>query len=659
MKKLGLIALMILLSLNMRAPIVIEKYNLPPLWWIYEKPFTDFLIDIKSSETWHDSLNYKKGNPWLKINSIGAMGAYQFMPTTLRWLGYKGSFSYFLHHKEIQTKYMIRLIEFNRTVVSKQSYTYKITPINFIGDTIKGVKITMSGLIAACHLAGGGGVQRFLKGIRNATDGNATVKSYLNKFKDYNMEVNPRSKEAYQLMHDGILALSRAEMQGIRVDMDYIESTLDHLNRKSLRLEKQFKETDFFKQWQKSSKTAINIYSGTQLSKFLYKEKGIEPKKLTATSTEDNVKGSVDADALKQLNLPELSFYENNAKVKKSIDVLTGFQREQVNGYIHPFFNLHIARTFRSSMSNPNMQNIPIRDKGVMKICRSALFPRPGHLLLEPDFSGIEVRVSACYNRDEKLIYDILHGDMHGDMAKEIFKLDKLDKSLPGHKTLRQAAKNGFVFPQFYGDYYKNNAKSMALEWGKLPEGRWKTGQGIVIDQIGKPFKDLYLSDQLIGKGIKSYEQFTDHVQDIEDDFWNKRYMKYRDWKDMHWSVYKKYGYFDTKTGFRCSGAMSYNDASNYPVQGSAYHCLQWSLNRLDEIIRKEKLDTRIINQIHDSMLLDVNPDELNFIIKTVNRITTKELAEHWDWIILPMEIEMDICGVDESWATKKGYETA
>lgn len=655
MKKFGLVLLMLLLALRLPAPTYNFKYD---PGWFSVKYLNDFLTDIKSTETWHDSIAYKKGNPWKAVNRIGALGAFQFMPKTLRWLGYTGSIKYFLNNKDIQIKYMIKLIEFNKSVLKRNSYTYKVNVSDSIGKTINGIQLTWSAVLAASHLSGAGGVQRWVARKGNAKDMNGTtVAMYLQKFNNYNMEVNPRSKEAYELMHNGILALSRAEMQGIRVDMDYVESTLNHLNRKAARIERQFKETDFFKEWQKTSRTPINIYSGQQLSKFLYKVKGIEPKKFTPKSTENDVIGSVDADALKQLNMPELSFYEDRKNIKKSIDVLSGFAKEQVDGYIHPFFNLHIARTFRSSMSNPNMQNIPIRNKEVMKICRNALFPRPGHQILESDFSGIEVRVSACYNQDEKLIYDILHGDMHGDMAKEIFKLDKLDKSIDGHKTLRQAAKNGFVFPQFYGDYYKNNAKSMALEWGQLPEGRWRSRQGIVIDQIGKPFKDLYLSDQLISKGIKSYDQFIDHVQDIEDSFWNKRYTAYRDWKDSHWSVYKKYGYFDLKTGFRCSGAMSYNDASNYPVQGAAFHCLLWSLTRLDEIIRKENLDSRIINQIHDSIVIDVNPKELKYITKVVKKITTEELAEHWKWLTIPMEIEMDICEVDKSWATKSKYD--
>ncbi|KKL05637.1 hypothetical protein LCGC14_2604030, partial [marine sediment metagenome] len=122
--------------------------------------------------------------------------------------------------------------------------------------------------------------------------------------------------------------------------------------------------------------------------------------------------------------------------------------------------------------------------------------------LLEVDYSGLEVRIAACYHQDPNMLKYINNpaSDMHGDMAKQIFKLPKLDKAITEHKVLRDAAKNGFVFPEFYGDYYKNCAESMACNWGELPQSRWKEGQGIKMPEG-------YLSDHLIAKGIKSYKQ--------------------------------------------------------------------------------------------------------------------------------------------------------
>jgi hypothetical protein len=548
MKKLFIIVGFILISFSMKAPTYewsfpkIEKKEL-------SKNIMDFLIEIKSVETWHDSLNYKYGNPWKCVNKIGAMGAFQFMPSTLRWLGYTGPFKHFLNHPWIQVNYMLKLIEHNKKILSKQSYTYKVTAINFIGKFVHNSEITESGLIAGSHLAGAGGVQRFLANKGNPSDINGTtVKKYINQFKNFDMTIdfNPQSYAAYKLMHDGTIALNHAEQNGFRVDLNYIVKKKDHLKQKMKAAELVFKAGDFFKEWQGSVKDEVNIYSGIQLGKFLYDVKGIKAVKLTATG-----KGSVDAEALEELNLPELSFYKTRNKFKKAIDVLTSFETEQVNGIIHPSYNLHIARTFRSSANSPNMQNIPKRDDFLLNVCRGAIIPRPGHQLMEIDFKSIEVCINACINKDSNLIKYVSNpnSDMHGDMAKEIFKISKFDKTIDAHATLRQAAKNGFVFPEFYGDFYKQCAVYLAHDWGKLPKGRWKPGDGIEMPEGN-------LADHMINNGIRSLDGFTEHLKKIERNFWDVRFKQYSWWKNSMWELYRKYGYVELPTGFRCGGLI-------------------------------------------------------------------------------------------------------
>jgi hypothetical protein len=238
--------------------------------------------------------------------------------------------------------------------------------------------------------------------------------------------------------------------------------------------------------------------------------------------------------------------------------------------------------------------------------------------------------------------------DMHGDMAKEIFILPEFNKK--DHKTLRNATKNGFVFPQFYGDYYKNCAINIACKWMGLPEGRWREGQGI-------EFGDKNISDHFISKGIRSIDAFTEHMKKIEDFFWNKRFKVYAQWKDKWWEQYQKDGYIDSLTDFRYSGVMNKKDVINYPIQGSSFHCLLWSLTRIDEIMLAEKWKTRIIGQIHDSIIFDVFPKEREHVLKTVKRVFVEELPAHWDWIIVPIEIEAEIADIDCPWADKAKIE--
>ena len=337
-------------------------------------------------------------------------------------------------------------------------------------------------------------------------------------------------------------------------------------------------------------------------------------------------------------------------KLKKIRDTyLDAFANEQVNGVVHPFFNLHLVRTYRSSASNPNMQNIPKRDKEAMQIVRKAIYPRKGHQLVAVDYSGLEVRISTCLHRDSRMLKYINNpaSDMHSDVAKQIFKLDTFNKDIEGHTVLRNATKNGFVFPVFYGDYYKNCAFYLACNWGGLKEGKWKPGEGI-------PLGDKHLSDHLISQGLTSYTVFTKHIQDIEDDFWKNRFPEYAEWKERWWKMYQKHGYIVMHTGFRCSGVMGKNDCVNYPIQGSAFHCLLWSFIESDRVMREEKWDTKIIGQIHDEIILDVHPDELDHVVKTIKRITCVDLPKAWDWIIVPLDVGIEVSPVDASWAEKK-----
>lgn len=460
------------------------------------------------------------------------------------------------------------------------------------------------------------------------------------------MKTYPLAKEAYCLIHEGALALSQAQQNGMRIDVEYCEKKKLALTRKVKRATENFKETDLYKEWSKAYREKTNLNSPTQLEHLLYDIMRVPKASVTASG-----RGATDEEGLSAIDLPGLEILIQIRKWKKIRDTyLASFMREQVDGFLHPFFHLHTARTFRSSSERINFQNIPKRDKEAMELTRSAIFPRKGHRLLECDYSSVEVKISETYHHDpqmKKYIEDSTT-DMHGDMAVQIFKLKKLDKSLPWHKHLRQAAKNGFVFPQFYGDFYKPCAENAGCKWGGLPKGEWTNGMGIEIGD------GRHLSDHLIAQGIDSYDAFENHMKNIEKDFWGHRFRVYQHWKDTQWGTYLKTGYIDLKTGFRCAGVMRKNECLNFPIQGSAFHCLLWSFTRMTQIANEEGWDTRLIGQIHDSMVLDVHPDEFDYVKEVAHRVMCEELRNHWQWIDVPMEMEMEACPVDGSWNEKK-----
>jgi len=463
--------------------------------------------------------------------------------------------------------------------------------------------------------------------------------------------VKANTLEAYQLFHDGAQALARAEMQGVRIDTEYFKEQEERLTKRIKKLEKRLHKSEFVKNWKSSiKKVKFNIYSSQQLSYYLYKKKKLKPPKRTKMGGQ----GATDDDSLTYLGIKELQWLLTARKLKKIRDTyIKQLAREQVNNIIHPVFNLHLVRTFRSSSDHPNLQNIPKRDDFAMQIVRGGLLPREGYLLVEFDYSGIEVRVSICYHKDPKMRQYVEDPttDMHRDMAQEIYLLNNFDESIHEHDRLRDATKNGFVFPQFYGDYYEGCAFNLACKWGKLPQSKWKSGQGIVMPSVGE---DAHLSDWLIQNGIGSYKQFVTHIKRIEKRFWNSRFRVYNQWKDEWWEEYIKKGYIELLSGFTVSDLMDKRQCGNTPIQGSAFHCLMWSFNRIDEVMRREKWKSRLIGQIHDSILMDIHPSELDHVVRVVREISCGDLPKAWRWIIVPLEMKIERCEVDKPWSEKE-----
>jgi DNA polymerase I-like protein with 3'-5' exonuclease and polymerase domains len=456
------------------------------------------------------------------------------------------------------------------------------------------------------------------------------------------MKIQATTADAYRLFHEGILALARAEREGIRIDVEYCLQKKKQLDRQIEYFQKKLEDSKLYRQWHHIFKGKTNILSNYQLSRILYDKMDLAPEKLTESG-----QGSTDEEALRRLGIPELDLILRIRKLDKIRGTyLEAFAREQTDGFIHPFFNLHTVRTYRSSSEDPNFQNIPKRDKEAMKICRRAILPRPGHMLVEADFSALEVNIGACYHKDPTMIAYLLDkkSDMHLDMAKQIFLMDPMDKKIPAHGIMRQAAKNGFVFPQFYGDYYGNNARGIC-DWVKIPQrGKWSSGQGLELPDGSR------ISDHFRSQGITSFEAFEEHMKYVEDDFWNRRFKKYGQWRKASVAQYRKKGYLKLYTGFTCSGIMGKNEIGNYPIQGSAFHCLLFTFIELDKIAQKERWKSKIVGQIHDSILMDVDPTELGRIKEALQHIVKEILPKAWKWIIVPLDIEVEEYKVDKPW---------
>jgi hypothetical protein len=149
-----------------------EKYH--------ESEFSRFINDLGSRES---------GNNWLSINRIGCFGEWQFDESTLQYLGYrKITLKKFksnpeIFPRELQLKALKTLIKVNLTFLMDYEH--------FIGDSINGIRITKSGMIAASHLGGAGSLQKFLNsnGRINKKDILGTsIYDYLKRFSSYDLD---------------------------------------------------------------------------------------------------------------------------------------------------------------------------------------------------------------------------------------------------------------------------------------------------------------------------------------------------------------------------------------------------------------------------------------------------------------------------------------
>ena len=451
--------------------------------------------------------------------------------------------------------------------------------------------------------------------------------------------INPKTQEAYDLMHQGTLVFARMEQNGVCIDTEYCRKVNSKLEREMAILFEELEATKEARVWKKHYGNKTKYSSNDQLADIFYNRLGYEPTKYTVTG-----KYSTDEESIAQIDSPfieKLLRLRHLSKAKSTY--MDNIIRETINGYMYPFVSLNLVSTYRSSSSKPNFQNIPIRDPEIGKLIRTAFIPRKNRYLVETDFKAIEVSVAACYNKDPKLVkYIEGQGDMHTDMAKQCYKLNNEElgnvSEKPG-KNIRYCAKNKFVFPEFYGSYYEQTAKSL---WEAITEMKLKNSTGIGLRK------------HLKNKDIHNYSMFLEHIKEVEEDFWGRRFKVYAKWKDDFYKEYLRKGYFHTLTGFTCQGFMKKNEVVNYPIQGSAFHVNLRSIIEIQRILDKKRMETKLVGQIHDSLIADVPEAEFEMYIRIVKKVTTQFIPRVYKWINVPINIEIEASELNGNWYEKR-----
>ena len=448
----------------------------------------------------------------------------------------------------------------------------------------------------------------------------------------YRLPENKRYREAYTLFHNGTITFADVQENGLCMNEEHYETQKIVLRKEIVKINKKIMSSVEAKEYLAKYGKPINVDSPKELSTLLYTMLSYPLK------TTDNGTPSVDKQALEEINSEftnDILAVRQRQKIVNTF--IAQFQNEVVNGKIHASFDLNIPITYRSSSSAPNLQNISVRNELAKNVCRGGLVPSKGNKILEADYSGVEVRVSATVHKDPNMINYILDDttDMHRDTAADLWMLAQSAVT----KQIRQSAKGNWVFPQFYGSWYKECAENL---WKECIGGGFVLGNGVL------------LKDHMKEKGITTLGQFTKHCKKMEEIFWGTRFKGYAQWKKDINKEFRQNGFITNHFGFTFTGYMSEKDASNYPVQSAAFHCLLWAKNRIHRYIEEHELQTKIIGQVHDSLIFDLCPAEEVEIIAVVNYLGTTALRNTFDWIIVPLDIEYEATAIDAPWSTKK-----
>lgn len=401
------------------------------------------------------------------------------------------------------------------------------------------------------------------------------------------LEKYQMSELFYQVEMPTIYTLYDMEQRGIKVNKNELRQYGEQLVSRIEELEQEIYQLAGEK---------FNINSPKQLGVVLFEHLKLPYAKKTKTGYSTNV------DILEKL-VPDYPIadcileYRRLTKLKSTYaDGLSVFIRED-DQRIHGTFHQTITATGRLSSADPNLQNIPIR-MPLGRAIRKVFVPEDGYLFVDADYSQIELRVLAHLAKDENLIKAYQKGsDIHAITAAEVFDT-----------PLEQVS-----------DLQRRNAKAVNF--------------GIVygISAFGLA-EDLKISRSeaasYIEKYFKTYPQVKQFLDDIVQTAKEKGYVETIFHRIRPIPELKSSNFMQRNFGERV--------AMNSPIQGAAADIIKIAMIRVNERIKKEKLQSRLLLQIHDELLVETKKEEKE-IIKTI----LKEEMMGAVSLLVPLEVDV------------------
>lgn len=273
-----------------------------------------------------------------------------------------------------------------------------------------------------------------------------------------------------------------------------------------------------------------------------------------------------------------LAFREYTKLKNTYVDALPKLINPKTNR-VHTTFGQTIAVTGRLSSNNPNLQNIPIRSEKGREI-RKAFVPRDeNHLLVSADYSQIELRIVAAISGDENMCVAFKNGnDIHTATAAKVFHVSEQEVS----KEMRYKAKS-VNFGIIYGQGAFGLAENLNISRTEAKE---------IIDNYKKEFPGIqkYMDDTI------AFAREHGYVQTLMG-----RRRRLRDIQSQNFTV----------------RSFAERNAINSPIQGTAADMIKLAMISIQKEISKQKLQSKMILQVHDELVFDVHKDELQ-TMKTI-----------------------------------------
>ena len=382
--------------------------------------------------------------------------------------------------------------------------------------------------------------------------------------------------------------LAYMERNGVCIDREGLKETSRLYTEEMNRIEKEIHEL---------AGTDFNIASPKQVGEVLFDRLKIvdKPKK---TKTGQYVTSEEVLESLRAKH-PVVEKILEHRGLKKLLGTYIDALPKLVNpvtGHIHTSFNQTITTTGRLSSSNPNLQNIPVRNEYGKEI-RKAFIPEEGCLFFSADYSQIELRIMAHLSGDEHMIEAFRNGqDIHAATAAKIFK-KSLEEVTKEERSKAKTANFGII----YGITAFGLAERMGVsrtEAKELIEGYFQT----------YPKVKEYMNRSIEMAREKGYTETVYHrkchLRDI----------------NSHNAVVRGY---------------AERNAINSPIQGSAADIIKIAMIRIYHRFREEQLRSKMILQVHDELNFSVYPEEK----EKVQQIVIEEMESAYSMLV-PLEAD-------------------